>query len=116
MTKNILFIGMDVHKDSIEIAIADGSNTEVRRYGKIGGTHDAIRKTLRKLVSLGKRLACGAGNCKAKRRSWPVPHDALVSLHTNDEGQAFLHFVVHSAFLLEMIVCPEPKYLEVYRC
>ena len=44
MTKNILFIGMDVHKESIEIAIAEGSNTEVRRYGKIGGTHDAIRK------------------------------------------------------------------------
>ena len=37
MTKNILFIGMDVHKESIEIAIAEGSNTEVRRYGKIGG-------------------------------------------------------------------------------
>lgn len=35
MTKNILFIEMDVHKESIEIAIADGSNTEVRRYGKI---------------------------------------------------------------------------------
>ena len=54
MTKNILFIGMDVHKDRIEIAISDGLNTEVRRYGKIGGTHDAMRKTLRKLVSLGK--------------------------------------------------------------
>jgi transposase len=56
MNKNILFIGMDVHKDSIEIAIAEGSNQEVRRYGKIGGTHDAMRKTLRKLVSTGKAL------------------------------------------------------------
>ena len=50
-TTNILFIGMDVHKESIEIAIAYGTNHEVRRYGKIGGTHDAMRKTLRKLVS-----------------------------------------------------------------
>ncbi len=55
-TSNILFIGMDVHKDSIEIAIADGSNHEVRRYGRIGGTHDAMRKTLRKLVSQDKTL------------------------------------------------------------
>lgn len=56
MNKNILFIGLDVHKDSIEIAIAEGSSQEVRRYGKIGGTHDAMRKALRKLVSSGKEL------------------------------------------------------------
>ena len=35
MTKsNIIFIGMDVHKESIEIALADdGAHGEVRRYG-----------------------------------------------------------------------------------
>lgn len=54
---NILFIGMDVHKESIEIALAEGdADGEVRRYGKIGGTFDVFRKTLRKLVSLGKEL------------------------------------------------------------
>lgn len=54
---NILFVGMDVHKESIEIALANEDlNTEIRRYGKIGGTQDALRKALRKLVSSGKTL------------------------------------------------------------
>lgn len=41
---NILFIGMDVHKESIKIAIAeDGIGGEVRRFGAIGGTRDAFK-------------------------------------------------------------------------
>jgi transposase len=54
---SILFVGMDVHKESIEIAIAeDGTNGEIRRYGKIGGTFEALKKALRKLVSQGRTL------------------------------------------------------------
>lgn len=54
---NILFIGMDVHKESIEIAVAEGGiGGEVRRFGAIGGTKDAFKKALRKLVSRGKTL------------------------------------------------------------
>ena len=54
---SILFVGMDVHKESIEIAIAeDDANGEVRRYGRIGGTFDVVKKTLRKLVSQGRTL------------------------------------------------------------
>ena len=58
MTKsNILFIGMDVHKESIEITIADdGINGEVRRFGRIGGTISALKKTVRKLESTEKSL------------------------------------------------------------
>ena len=56
MNKNILFIGMDVHMEYIEIAIADGGSSEVRRYGKIAGDLVAVRTTVRKLVALGKSL------------------------------------------------------------
>ena len=43
MKKYSTFVGMDVHKNSIEIAIAQrGRNGEVRSYGKIDGTLDAF--------------------------------------------------------------------------
>ena len=51
---NILFIGMDVHKESIVISLADDDRSEVRRYGSIGGAMPDFKKTLRKLVSTGK--------------------------------------------------------------
>lgn len=57
MKKHSIFIGMDVHKNSIEIAIADeGRDGEVRRYGKIAGTLKALDKVRRKLISKGSRL------------------------------------------------------------
>ena len=38
MRKSILHVGLDVHKDSIEITAADeGRDGEVRRFGKISG-------------------------------------------------------------------------------
>ena len=57
MRKYSTFVGMDVHKNSIEIAIAErGRNGEIRRYGKIDGTLNALDKVVRKLVSKGGRL------------------------------------------------------------
>jgi len=53
---NILFIGMDVHKDSIVISLADDDRSEIRRYGTIGGTLADFKKTLRKLTATGKSL------------------------------------------------------------
>jgi transposase len=55
--KHSTFIGMDVHKNSIDIAIADeGRNEKVRHYGKIDGTLFALDKVVRKLVSTGNQL------------------------------------------------------------
>ena len=52
MKKSIIFVGLDVHKNSIEVAFADfGRDSEVRSYGKIDGSLDALDKVIRKLVS-----------------------------------------------------------------
>jgi transposase len=57
MTEHSTFIGMDVHKNSIEIALAEqGRKGELRSYGKIDGTLSALDKVVRKLVSKGVRL------------------------------------------------------------
>ena len=38
MRKSIMYVGMDQHKESIEIATAEeGRDGEVRRYGRIDG-------------------------------------------------------------------------------
>jgi transposase len=46
-----VFVGMDVHKASIEIALAD-STGEVRRYGEVGGDAASVDRVVRKLRSV----------------------------------------------------------------
>jgi transposase len=53
----ITVVGLDVHKNSIEIVTAEAFGAmEVRRFGTIGGTMDALDRAVRKLASRGTTL------------------------------------------------------------
>jgi transposase len=65
MNKTVHYIGLDVHKESIAVAIAPQNSSEVRRYGIIGGTLEAVDKLLKKLSQedVELRLVYEAGPC-----------------------------------------------------
>ena len=66
MKETVKYIGLDVHKKSISIAISDkGRNGETRHYGQISNTMAQLDKVLRKLISQGATLDCvyEAGPC-----------------------------------------------------
>lgn len=57
MAKRNMFVGMDVHKESIDISIAEeGRAGEVRHYGVIPGDLEALGKVVRTLRAPGRRL------------------------------------------------------------
>jgi transposase len=65
MNKLIHYLGLDVHKETIAVSIAPAHSTEVRRYGIIGGSLDAVDKLLKKLggANLELRVVYEAGPC-----------------------------------------------------
>jgi transposase len=63
--QRILYVGLDVHKESIVAATAAQGDTEAQLYGKIGGTLDALDKLVKKLTrpDLELRFVYEAGPC-----------------------------------------------------
>ncbi|MCO5063358.1 MAG: IS110 family transposase [Rhizobiaceae bacterium] len=59
------YIGLDVHKDTVAVAIAEEDRREARSYGEIAHSADALSKLARKLSASGSRLhfAYEAGCC-----------------------------------------------------
>lgn len=66
MIQNIVFIGLDTHKETIAVALAEGSREgEVRYFGQIANEPPAVLKLVKKLTSrYGKLCFCyEAGPC-----------------------------------------------------
>ncbi len=83
MAKSITYVGLDVHKDTIAVALAEmGLRGEVRAHGKIPNTSAALNTLAVKLASAGRELRfcyeagpCGYG---IQRQLAGMGHDCAV--------------------------------------
>ena len=57
MAKRSIFVGMDVHKESIDVSVAEeGRDGEVRHYGVIAGDLEALANVVRAVRAPDRRL------------------------------------------------------------
>src|SRR6202790_2866256 len=83
MADRITYVGFDVHKESIVVAVAEGGlRGEVREYGRIANTATALERLLRKLGGDGMtlRFCYEAGPCGygVQRRLSTQGHECVV--------------------------------------
>jgi hypothetical protein len=66
ISKEVLYLGLDVHAENIAVAIAEaGRDGEVRNYGEIPNTFHSVDKLMRKLGDPDKELRVCSGECLA---------------------------------------------------
>ena len=58
MAKSIRYIGLDVHADTIAVAVAEGHRREVRSLGTIRNRPDAVRKLIKRLEPVSTLRVC----------------------------------------------------------
>ena len=83
MEKLITYIGLDVHKNTIAVAVAEaGLRKDVRDYGTIANTPAALKQLIAKLACTGHELRfcyeagpCGYG---IQRRIAAAGHECIV--------------------------------------
>ena len=83
MDKAITYVGLDVHKDTIAVALAEaGVRGDVREYGKIANTPAAVKALAAKLSRVGSalRFCYEAGPCGygVQRQLTLAAHDCVV--------------------------------------
>jgi transposase len=98
MGDSITYVGLDVHKDGIVLAVAEGGlRGEVRDYGRIANTPAALQRLARKLGHEGVELRfcyeagpCGYGiqrHLSAHGHDCAVVAPSLIPKRAGDRGK-----------------------------
>src|ERR1700722_15505785 len=126
MADRITYVGLDVHKESIVVAVASGGlRGEVREYGRIANTATALDRLLRKLGEAGMALRfcyeagpCGYGiqrHVSARGHECVVVAPSLIPKRAGDRGKtdrrdAASLAKLHRAGELTAVWVPDPQH------